>query len=327
MDSDNAIEDKKEKSTNPLNSKDVIKFLKNTLYTIFFGIVLTIFVGGGIGLFMTKVGYADFLPDDITKYPYTSSTYVPPNKEIDINIIYEKFLDSSTGLSQKIKFNSIDFLSSFKNHSLLGWFKKYATPDNPLGSVLLYLSEVLNHIMCNNYAILNTIGEYMYPFTEEFNMIIFGLFGWIFIISLFFFNLGSSIIFHIVKIKNILRIAKDNSNKSWTEYDNTGLFSSPLKLILLFFFWWLILIPIFAAPILTTLNALLSPLWAKYHFVGMTKTFSIMNFLINTFYYKKAFFMILTTLAIVSNAIRTFGYSSVPGLAITIIVAYMLGLY
>jgi hypothetical protein len=87
-------------------------------------------------------------------------------------------------------------------------------------------------------------------------------------------------------------------------------------------------------PIIFTLYALISPLYAKYKLIDTTnndKTVSenqgVINFITSTFVYKKFFFFVLASLSLISNGNNYLGSSYLVGILIAIVILYFIGFY
>ena len=86
---------------------------------LIFTIGLFIFVIGGLGLYTTKVAQSNILPDNIEFAPYTIFDRVVKDIPIDINIMRPSlFSENKETLSQKVLFNSQEYLDSFSNSFL-----------------------------------------------------------------------------------------------------------------------------------------------------------------------------------------------------------------
>ena len=102
---------------NDSKTKDYKEFFKNYMSAILNTIVFSIFIIGTIGLYTTKVAQANILPDDANLAPYTIFDRIIENDiPIDTNIMRSYFWSKNkVTLSQKIVFNSQEYLDSFNN--------------------------------------------------------------------------------------------------------------------------------------------------------------------------------------------------------------------
>ena len=122
----NAIDEKKTEESG--GDPDFKGFANNYISSIIFTIGILVFIIGGLGLYTTKVAQANILPDDIELAPYTVFDRVVNDIPIDINIMRQSFWsENKDTVSQKIKFNSQEYLDSF-NGSLLCSIKKKCGP-------------------------------------------------------------------------------------------------------------------------------------------------------------------------------------------------------
>ena len=125
------IDEKKEEESGT-STTDFKGFISNYLSSIIFTIGISIFVIGGLGLYTTKVAQSNILPDNIDLAPYTIIDRIVKDIPIDINIMRPSmFSENTETLSQKVLFNSKEYLDSF-NKNFLCSLKKSAVPTNGL---------------------------------------------------------------------------------------------------------------------------------------------------------------------------------------------------
>lgn len=320
-----AIDEKKTEETG--GEPDFKAFANNYISSIIFTIGILVFVIGGLGLYTTKVAQANILPDDIELAPYTVFDRVVNDIPIDINVMRPAFWsENKETLSQKIKFNSQEYLDSF-NNSILCSIKKNADPNSGLfANAPLFLSIVYDNIVAKNFLAINTIFFYLSYLPESIIMLLYGFFGIFLWITLYFFNVCISIFYHFINIPQLFRGVPEDS-KEWEAHDNISFFRFG-KWILFFFLWIPIgLVSTFIVPIFFTLYGLISPLYASYKVQKTNKTNGVMDFIKDTFAYKKFFFFILATVSLASNGLTYLGSNSLVGIAIAVGFAYIMGLY
>jgi hypothetical protein len=320
-----AIDEKKTEETGA--EPDFKGFANNYISSIIFTIGIVVFIIGGLGLYTTKVAQANILPDDIDLAPYTIFDRIVADIPIDINVMRETmWAENKDTVSQKIKFDSQEYLDSFKG-SILCSIKKNADPNSGLfANAPLYLSIVYDNIVAKNFLAINTIFFYLSYLPESIIMLLYGFFGIFLWLTLYFFFVCISIFYHVINIPQLFRGVPENS-KEWEAHDNISFFR--LSKLLLFFFLWIPigLVSTFIVPIFFTLYGLISPLFASYKIQKTNKTNGVMDFIKNTFAYKKYFFFILATISLLSNGLTYLGSNSIVGIAIAIGFAYFMGLY
>jgi hypothetical protein len=321
----NAIDDKKGK-TDDSKVPDFKGFIRNYISSIIFTIGVSTFIIGGLGLYTAKVAQSNILPDNIELEPYTNIARVVEEMPIDINIIRPLFVsDNKDIFSQKAIFNSKEYLDSF-NTSFFCSVKKYANPGGLFSNGPLFLSKSYESIMAWNFYAINSVFLYLNYLPESLVMILFGLFGFFIIMGLYFFNLAITVISYISNIQDLFRGESENKPGFWEENKNISYFS--IKKILLFFFWgYAFIMSLFVIPILTTIHAIISPLYATYKINSSNETKNVFDFIKDNFVYKKLLFFILCTASLVSNGISYLGYIYLFGIAIAILFAYFMGLY
>lgn len=319
------IDEKKNEETE--GKTDFKAFAYNYIQSIVFTIGISIFIIGGLGLYTTKVAQSNILPDDIDLAPYTVFDRVVNDIPIDMNIMRPTFWsDNKDTVSQKVKFNSQEYLDSF-NNSFLCSIKKAADPNSGLfANAPLFFSSVYDNIVAKNFLAINTIFFYLSYLPESIIMLVYGFFGIFLWFTLYLFNICISIFYHFINIPQLFREAPENS-KQWEAHDNISFFR--IGKILLFFFIWvpIALLSTFVVPIFFTLYGLISPLFASYKIQKSEKSNGIIDFIKNNFAYKKLFFFILATISLISNGTKYLGSKSLIGIVVAIGFAYFMGLY
>jgi hypothetical protein len=324
-----AIDEKKAEDSGV--TPDFKGFMTNYLTSIVFTIGIGIFVIGGLGLYTTKVAQSNILPDDINLAPYTVIDRVVKEMPVDINIMKPSFFaDSKDCMSQKVIFNSKEYLDSF-NKSFLCSIKNSADPNAGLfANAPLYFSNVYDNIVAKNFFAINTIFFYLSYLPESIIMLLYGIFGIFLWMGLYFFNVCISIFYHFLNIPQLFRTTSDKNDKHWETTENVS-FLRFMKLVLFFFIWIpLGLMSTFVMPIFFTIYGLISPLFATYDSKQgskQSKTYGMFDFIKDTFAYKQFFFFILATLSLFSNGIKYLGSNSIIGILIAVIFAYFMGLY
>jgi hypothetical protein len=329
-----AIDEKKAEETGTSTaSPDFKGFATNYLLSIIFTIGIVIFIIGGLGLYTTKVAQSNILPDNIEYAPYTIFDREVSPIPIDINVMRPSiFSENGDTLSQKVIFNSKEYLDSF-NKSFLCSLKKSAVPTNGMFANLpLYFSFVYDNIVANNFLAINTLFFYLSFLPESVIMFLYGFFGIFLWIGLYFFNICISIFYHIINIPQLFRSASYNNNETqWEPMKEIG-FIRFVKLVLFFFLW----IPIgslsaFIVPPFFTIYGLIAPLLTTYKLTqkatNKNKTYNVIDFIKNTFAYKQFFFFVLATISLFSNGSKYLGNNAIFGIIIAVMFAYFMGLY
>lgn len=321
----NTIDEKKNEETE--FKPDYKAFAKNYLSSIILSIGFTVFFIGTIGLYYTKIAQSNILPDDIDLAPYTLIDRVVQDIPIDANIMRQSFWsENKDTVSQKIYFNSREYLDSF-NKSFLCSIRKNADPNSGMfANAPLFFSTVYDNIVAKNFLAINTIFFYLSYLPESIIMLLYGIFGIVIWISLYFFNVCISIFYHFINIPQLFREVPEESNK-WEAHDNISFLR--IGKLLMFFFLGIPLgfISTFLMPIFFTLYGLITPLYASYKIQKSQKSSGLIDFIKDTFAYKKMFFFILATLSLASNALTYLGTNSIIGVIIAIAFAYFMGLY
>ena len=328
-----AIDEKKAEETGTSTaSPDFKGFATYYLLSIIFTIGIVIFIIGGLGLYTTKVAQSNILPDNIEYAPYTIFDREVSPIPIDINVMRPSiFSENGDTLSQKVIFNSKEYLDSF-NKSFLCSLKKSAVPTNGMFANLpLYFSFVYDNIVANNFLAINTLFFYLSFLPESAIMFLYGFFGIFLWIGLYFFNICISIFYHIINIPQLFRSAPYKDEKLWEPMKEIG-FIRFVKLVLFFFLW----IPIgslsaFIVPPFFTIYGLIAPLLSTYKLTqkatNKNKTYNVIDFIKNTFAYKQFFFFVLATISLFSNGSKYLGNNAIFGIIIAVMFAYFMGLY
>lgn len=345
---DNAIDQKKgEGDKNDPNFKQFsINYITSLCVTIGFGI----FFIGTIGLYTSKIAQANILPDNIDLAPYTVLDRIVNETPIDINVMKPTmFAEAKDTFSQKVVFNSQEYLDSFKKGFICS-IKSNADPNKGIFSnAALYFSSVYENVIAKNFLAVNSIFYYLSYLPESLIMILYGLFGILIWVSLYFFNICLSIFYHFVSIPQLFREGTDGNgeddifssglkwisgeddnvetNKKWEDEKDVS-FIRFTKLLMFFFIW----IPIgltsaVVSPVLFTLYSIISPLYATYKQKETNKSYNFIDFLKDTFVYKRLMFFILASVSLFVNSYRYLGSISLVGVTIAIIFAYVMGLY
>ena len=234
---DNAIDEKKGNTESKL--PDFKGFIKNYISSIIITIGLSTFLIGGLGLYTAKVAQSNILPDNIELEPYTGFSRIVEEIPIDINIIRQGiFADNKNSISQKAIFNSKEYLDSF-NGSFLCTLKKYAKPEGLFSNGPLFFSKVYDSIISANFYAINSIFFKLNYLPEPVIMILYGLFGILIFMVMYFFNYCLTVFYYFVHIQELFRNESEEKGKQgfWEETKNISFFSTKL---LLFFFWAII---------------------------------------------------------------------------------------
>jgi hypothetical protein len=323
-----AIDEKKSEETTT-KLPNTSSFIANYLSSIIFTIGFSVFLIGSLGLYTTKVAQANILPDNIELAPYTIFDRIVDDIDIDINVMRPSFWsENKDTLSQKIRFNSQEFLDSFSN-SFLCSIKKSATPDNGLFSnAPLFFSKVYDNIIAKNFLIINSIFYYLSYLPESIIMLVYGLLGIFIWIGLYLLNLGFSVFFHFINIPQLFRTNSEDT-KQWESQETISLLR--LGKLLLFFFVWVPigLLSTFVSPMIFTLYGLICPLYASYRINtnNSNQKYGLFDFIKDTFSYKRFFFFVLATLSLIGNGNMYLGSPYIVGIIIAVIFAYIMGLY
>ncbi len=321
----NAIDDKKENTKS--NLPDFKAFIKNYTSSVIVTIGIYIFIIGGFGLYTAKVAQSNILPDNIELEPYTNFARVVKDITIDMNIVQSSiFAENKDILSQKAIFNSKEYLDSF-NDGFLCKLKKYATPESGLfANGTLFFVKVYESIISANFYAINSLFFYLNYLPESLIMVVCGLFGPIIFGGLCLFNYCITIFYYIVNIQELFRNESTDEPGFWEAPKDISFFR--LKNMLFFILWAIIYFySLIFMPLVSTVYALVSPLYVTYKLSSTGETRGISDFIKDTFAYKRLLFFILCTGSLVQNGVKYLGSIYLIGIAIAIIFAYYMGLY
>ena len=320
----NSIDEKKNQD-NGGKSPDYKGFAINYTVSIVFTIGIMVFVIGGLGLYTTKVAQANIMPDNIELAPYTILDRVVKNIPIDINVIRPSmFSDNKDTMSQKVIFESKQYLDSF-NKGFLCYLKKSADPSGGvLANASLFFSMVYENIIAKNLLTMNSLFFYLSYLPESIIMLLYAFLGIFIWIMLYFLNVCISIFYHFVNIPQLFRSVNDDNK--WEANDNISFFRI-MKLIMFMFIWGPIgLFSAFISPLFFTLYGLLCPLYATYQ-DKTNKSYGVTDFIKNLFVFKSYFFILLATVSLFSNGSKYLGNNALVGIVIAVIFAYFMGFY
>jgi hypothetical protein len=329
-----SIDEKKEPVVSPTN---YTLFIMNYIISIIITIGILIVLIGSLGLYTTKVAQSNILPDNINLAPYTDIARDIKEMAIDMNIMKDRtWTGKLTNIySQKAYFNEKQYIANFKDTltgSALNSLKEWSEPTNGIiANPALYLSQIYNSLIANNFAFINTVFLYLSYFPEWTIMLLYGFFGFFIWMALYLFNFCASILYHFTNILNLFRTTLSGDNTKWETNATVSLFgfNRITKWICFWFlWWWLAFISIFLTPIITSLLALISPLQASYKIdIKSKKKMGILDFITDTIVYKKTFIFILATISLLYNSITILGAQSLIGVIVAIIFSYFIGLY
>ena len=321
-----AIDEKKTEETNT-NVANTSGFISNYLSSIIFTIGFSVFFIGSLGLYTTKVAQANILPDNIELAPYTIFDRIVDDIDIDINIMRPTFWsENKETLSQKVRFNSQEYLDSFSN-SFLCSIKKSATPDNGIfANAPLFFSKVYDNIIAKNFLMINSLFYYLSYLPESIIMLVYGSLGIFIWMGFYLINLGFSVFFHFINIPQLFRTTSEDI-KQWESQETISLFR--LGKLLLFFFVWIPvgLLSTFVSPMIFTLYGLICPLYASYSINNSNQKYGLFDFIKDTFSYKRLFFFILATVSLIANGKMYLGSPYIIGILIAVVFAYIMGFY
>uniref|UniRef100_A0A6C0KN11 Uncharacterized protein n=1 Tax=viral metagenome TaxID=1070528 RepID=A0A6C0KN11_9ZZZZ len=323
----NTIDEKKDTNSNT-STKDnsIVKFLIYYLGVTIFSIILQVFVLGSIGLYTTKVAQSNILPDNANLAPFSNINRIIKDNPIDINVIkpWQYFFSFNTNetISQKIQFDSEDYLKSFKN-SFLCFIKSYAKPDSgPFANTALFYSKTYDDIIARNFMLINTIFYYLSFLPESVIMLIYGVFG----IPLFFiFFLVSYIwifIYHFINIPQFFRAGSENNEKKWESINKISFFRI-IPLIFLGLNCFGAFLSFLITPFLFTLYTFFAPLLVSGKVNG--KNYGLFNLIIDSFKFKSKFFLDLASIGLIANAFSFFTTNIALAVLPAIIVLYFIG--
>ena len=325
----NTIDDKKNNNSNSGTKENkVVPFLVNYLFVIIGSIIIFVFVIGSFGLFTTKVAQSNILPDNSNLAPFTDINRVVKDIPIDINVVkpwHEFFsFNSDKSLSQKINFNSEEYLDSFKD-SFLCTLKSNAKPDSGIfANTALYYSKVYDGIISSNFKVINTLFYYLSFLPESVIMLVYGLLAF----PLFFIFYGISYLwtffYHLINIPQFFRAASETNEKKW-ESTNKISFLRIIPLILFGINCLGAIISLCICPFLFTLYAFIAPLVVSGKVND--KKYNVLNLILDSFNYKSKFFLDLATIGLITNVFNYFTLNMALAIIPALIVLYIIGEY
>lgn len=321
----NTIDDKKNNNSTTKENK-VVPFLVNYIFVTISSIIISVFVIGSFGLYTTKVAQSNILPDNSSLAPFTDINRVVKDLPIDINVIkpwHEFFsFNSDKSLSQKIGFNSEEYLASFKD-SFLCALKLNAKPDSGVfANTTLYYSKVYDGIISTNFKVINSLFYYLSFLPESVIMLVYGLLAF----PLFFIFYGISYLwtffYHIINIPQFFRAASESNEKKW-ESTNKISFLRIIPLILFGINCLGALISLCVSPFLFTLYAFIAPLVVSGKVND--KKYNVLNLILDSFNYKSKFFLDLATIGLIYNVFKYFTLNIALAIIPALIVLYIIG--
>jgi hypothetical protein len=351
----NNIDAKKGKTieTTDTTKKGFEGFFYNYFYLIVFGILLGVVLIGSMGLYLTKVAYADILPTNINLEPYVESSNVNKSELMEEVIKRAKIVTMNPvkirGLfgfdfwnepietySQKAYFDFPTFIKSFKK-SWITKLRNNSKPGNIFSNFNLFLYEVLSQMTASSFDIITNIFQILNYLPEWLTMLVTLFFGLIIGLFIYGYNFVVGIFYHIMNLKEYFR------SESWTQPDTWESDSqNPLlmmfwwwkpgitKIIMfMFVWWWVTLISVFVSPLFVTLYTLITPLTATYKLEkGTNNTYNFWSFIKDNVIYKKSFLLVLATLGLINSTQTYLGNAYLFGLFIGIlIVAFYFKIY
>jgi len=324
----NIIDDKKnnDSSTTKTKQNKVIPFLTYYLGVTIGTIIISVFVIGSLGLYTTKVAQSNILPDNSSLAPFSDINRIIKDIPIDINVIkpwhdFFSFNNENT-ISQKINFDSQEYLASFKD-SFLCVLKSKAKPDSGIFSnTALYYSKVYDEIIAINFKIINTFFYYLSYLPESVIMLIYGSIAF----PLFFIFLIISYLwtffYHLINIPQFFRAASENNEKKWEPYNKISFF----RIIPLLFLWLNCLGALISSgisPFIFTLYAFITPLTAGGKVNN--KNYNVLHLILDSFSYKSKFFLDLATIGLLINVFNFFTIDLALAIIPALIILYIIG--
>jgi len=324
----NTIDDKKNNTNSETKQNKVIPFLTYYLGVTIGTIIISVFVIGSFGLYTTKVAQSHILPDNSDLAPFSDINRIIKDVPIDINVVkpwhdFFSFNNENT-ISQKINFNSQEYLASFKD-SFLCALKLKAKPESGVfANTALYYSKVYDQIIAINFKIINKFFYYLSYLPESVIMLIYGSIA----LPLFFIFFSVSYLwtffYHIINIPQFFRAASENNEKKW-EPTNKISFLRIIPLILLGVNCFGALISSLLTPFFFTLYSFITPLAAGAKVNN--KNYNVLNLILDSFTYKSKFFLDLATIGLLINAFKFFTLDIALAIIPAIIILYIIGEY
>lgn len=288
MSSTSALDEKREEAGVPLggddglesSTKDVndkkttkekwISFLKTYLSSLLVTITLAIFVIGGTGLFASKVAQANILPTNVNWSPFTDVERNVASVAVDMHSVPIFATSSGVGLgSQKGQFSAAHYNLGYKD-SFLCSLKAGAKPENGImGTASLFFYHVFSQLTAKNATIQQSVFGTLSQLPEWAVMVVYGMFGWMFWIGLYFANFGMNLFYMLIHIPQLFRVAAEKNEKVWQPDDAISF--RFVSFLLLCFLWFPIgVASAFMTPIWFSMYALMLPLSAKYVYSYIT---------------------------------------------------------
>jgi len=325
MSDTSAIDDKKK--TQVVNTKNSTAdfFINLLIQLIIIGILIII---GALGLYSCRVAQTNILPTCLSFDPYTD--IVPPIKEIPIDINVVK---TDKGVwSTKIQFPLEENFKTINN--TLGILKNWINQPNS-NVYKLYIATTLQQLIACNFAVTNTINNFMNSMLTE---------TWLILLSpyiLFFTGMITSLIntiyFIILWFYNIyLLFSEKGESKNetvWKDGEMWGLLNWWWALLYIFIFFILfftiglgMVIPITAGFV--SLFCAIFPLFMKSKNSQTGKSYGVFETIKNVLKFKLNIIMILISLYIISSASSNFGgYAAFVAVVACIILYFFSSVY
>jgi len=177
IDKDGTDNNKPEKTESVLTqTKTYVTFLLFFGYAVFF-IILSFFFGAVV-LYCCKVGTSNILPTYFNCSPYDGSVYpdvTPIDIDIDISKINGKYFSTKINFPyNKSDDPIVNKIADYnKSNFILDWLREEKEVYNSWG-VKVYFISVIEKLFLKNYAILNSILQFMNRNMYELVILIFG---------------------------------------------------------------------------------------------------------------------------------------------------------
>lgn len=241
-----------------------VSFLKTYGGSLLLTITFAIFLVGSTGLYATKVAQANILPTNVAWSPFTNVERSVRHVAVDLHCVPVFATASGANLgSQKAQFSAEHYNLGFKD-SFLCSLKSNAKPENGLlGTASLFFYNVFAQMTAKNAIIHQTVFGALSHLPEWAVMIVYGLFGWLFWIGIYFANFGMNLFYMLVNIPQLFRAAAEKNEKAWQPEDAISF--RFLSFLLLCFLWFPIgIASAFLTPIWFSVYSLMLPLSANY---------------------------------------------------------------
>lgn len=319
------ISDKKDKKNKNISDKTET-FFKEYGWSLLC-IPISVFTIGTIGLYMTKVAQSNMLPRSPLNAPFTSVI----NELNAADIYYNNVSYDDVKFGKSMFFDQMGFLNTYKTSNICN-LKKAADNATSVPNVANYMSNVTNSMTQFNSNIMNKFFLNLSILPEWSVMLIYGLFWYIFVIILFVLNYGMNAVYQIYYLFNSLY----ENSKGEKIYEGFSTSISEIftrigyKVIL---YWGLFIgtfISIFSgiSALITTFNALFTPLFVKYKTssanIKYAEQNNIYNFIKDILYYKQTYFLMLTLVSLTYSYTKVVGMVGIiPGIIVALLVYYM----